>query len=49
MVTYSKVPIQDHHKAQQLKIQADTWAEAGILRKYVDALEARVSVLRNGM
>lgn len=40
--------IQDHHKAQQLKIQADAWAEAGMLRKYVDALEARVSSERDG-
>lgn len=39
----ARIRIQDHHKAQQLKIQADAWAEAGTLRKYVAALEARLS------
>lgn len=43
----ARIRIQDHHKAQQLKIQADTWAEAGMLRKYVDALEARLSSERD--
>jgi hypothetical protein len=39
----ARVRIQDHHKAQELKIQAEAWAEAGMLRKYVNALEARMS------
>ena len=43
----ARIRIQDHHKAQQLKIQADAWAEAGMLRKYVAALEARVSSERD--
>ncbi len=43
----ARMRIQDHHKAQQLKIQAEAWAEAGMLRKYVDALEARVSSERD--
>lgn len=43
----ARIRIQDHHKAQQLKIQADAWAETGMLRKYVDALEARVSLERD--
>ncbi len=43
----ARIRIQDHHKAQQLKIQADAWAEAGMLRKYVAALEARLSSERD--
>jgi hypothetical protein len=39
----ARIRIQDHHKAQQLKKQADAWAEAAMLRQYVDALEARMS------
>lgn len=46
-VKRARIRIQDHHKAQQLKIQADAWAEAGMLRKYVDALEASVSSERD--
>ncbi|MBT2513079.1 hypothetical protein [Arthrobacter sp. ISL-30] len=43
----ARVRIQDHHKAQQLKSQADAWAEATMLRQYVDALEARLSSERD--
>ncbi|WP_458113868.1 hypothetical protein M1D88_07225 [Arthrobacter sp. R1-13] len=43
----ARIRIQDHHKAQQLKIQADAWAEAAMLRKYVDVMEARVSSERD--
>ena len=39
----ARVRIQDHHKARQLKIQADAWAGAGMLRKYVAALEERLA------
>ncbi|CCQ46229.1 hypothetical protein ARTSIC4J27_2189 [Pseudarthrobacter siccitolerans] len=38
----ARIRIQDHHKAEQLKMQADAWAEAGTLRRYVDALETRL-------
>jgi hypothetical protein len=43
----ARTRIQDHHKAQQLKIQAGVWAEAAMLRQYVDALEARLSSERD--
>jgi hypothetical protein len=43
----ARIRIQDHHKAQQLKKQADAWAEAGMLRQYVDALEERLSSERD--
>lgn len=43
----ARIRIQDHHKAQQLKIQADAWAEAGMLRRYADALQARLSSERD--
>ena len=38
----ARIRIQDHHKAEQLKMQADAWSEASMLRKYVDALETRL-------
>ncbi|WP_437770416.1 hypothetical protein [Arthrobacter sp. KNU40] len=40
---HARIRIQDHHKAQQLTVQANAWAEADVLRAYVDALEARVA------
>lgn len=44
---HARIRIQDHPRTQQLKIQADAWAEAGMLRRYVNALEARVSSERD--
>ena len=38
----ARIRIQDHHKAEQLKMQADAWSEASMLRKYVHALETRL-------
>jgi hypothetical protein len=45
----ARIRIQDHHKAQQLKSQADAWAEATMLRRYADALEARLSSERDAI
>lgn len=39
----ARVRIQDHHKAKELSAQATAWAEAGKLRAYVDALDARLT------
>lgn len=39
----ARIRIQDHHKAQQLMVQANAWAEAGMVLAYVDALEVRVA------
>ncbi|ALE06927.1 hypothetical protein AL755_18110 [Arthrobacter sp. ERGS1:01] len=38
----ARVRIQDHHKAKQLTAQANTWAEVGTLRRYVDAVEVKI-------